>query len=213
MLSNIPLRFVGTSGKTLVATLERVSDGYFWNPTASAWQNAPSFANKSISLTEGTSENLGSYAGSASGLGDAQEVIVRIHDTGASNQTIGEQEILVVNGLEVLEGDVIYRDMIAARNSQLFFHGALVSGNVNDAAAAASGFKGNSGLSSSDNWYVGSVLSFTGNTSSGSTLAANEGIARRITGYVGATRAFSFATSFPAAPANGDTFVILGRID
>jgi hypothetical protein len=78
-------------------------------------------------------------------------------------------------------------------------------GSVNDGSATASGFSGDLGLSSSDNFYVGSVLAFTSGTL--------DGIARKVTGYTGATRTFAFADAFPAAPANAATFVILGRIN
>jgi hypothetical protein len=80
-----------------------------------------------------------------------------------------------------------------------------LSGNVNDASPAAGNFDGNSGLSATDDFYNGSVLVFTSGTL--------DGIARKITDYTGATRNLVFATAFPSAPANADTFLILGRID
>lgn len=92
------------TGLTLFATLERLSDGFFWNNVASEWQAAPSTANKKISLPEGTGANAGSYAASVTGLGDAGAVRVRIHDdTDAADATIGSGEVIVVGGNEVLD--------------------------------------------------------------------------------------------------------------
>jgi hypothetical protein len=78
------------------------------------------------------------------------------------------------------------------------------SGSVNDASATTTSFNGNSGLSSVDNFYNGSVLAFTS--------GALQGKASRITDYTGSTRNFSFAEGFPVAPSNGSTFIIIGII-
>jgi hypothetical protein len=88
-------------GKTLNATLKRLSDGYYWNPTAEAWQAAPSFANKAIALTEGEEELAGHYAVDVEGLGDAGEVEAFIHDAGLSNRSIGSETFRVMDGEEV----------------------------------------------------------------------------------------------------------------
>lgn len=66
-------------------------------------------------------------------------------------------------------------------------------------------FAGSASLSSTDSFYVGSVLMFTS--------GALDGLARRITGYTGSTRTLTFTAAWPAAPASGATFRILGRID
>lgn len=93
----------------------------------------------------------------------------------------------------------------AATNAAAFFAGGPILGSVNDGTPAANNFDGDAALTATDDFYNGSVLTFrTG------TLA---GLSRRITDYTGSTRNFSFATAFPSAPANGDTFHILGRID
>jgi hypothetical protein len=84
-----------------------------------------------------------------------------------------------------------------------------IAGSVNDTAPTAAGFKGNSGLSATDSFYsansADSVLVFTSGVLSG--------LARKITGYTGSTRALAFAKAWPVAPANGDSFVILGLIE
>lgn len=80
-----------------------------------------------------------------------------------------------------------------------------VTGTVAAGSIAAGSFPGNSGLSSADGFYIGSVLAFT----SGSL----DGIARKVTGYTGSSRTLTFANAFPSAPSVADAFVILGRID
>jgi hypothetical protein len=79
---------------------------------------------------------------------------------------------------------------------------ALLSASVNDATPTASTFKGSSGLSSADDKYKGSFLGFTNGT--------NQGIYRKVAGYVGATKTFTFDQAFPAAPADTNTFEITG---
>ena len=95
-------------------------------------------------------------------------------------------------------------DTTAADNAELFFEGAFLAGNVNDGAPAAGDFDGNSGLSSSDDFYNKLSLVFTS--------GVLKGVTAKITGYTGATRNLQFATPFPTAAANGDTFLIIGRI-
>ena len=78
-----------------------------------------------------------------------------------------------------------------------------ISGSINDAGPTAAGFIAAAGLSASDDFYNGAYLIFTS--------GVNQGIGRPVTDYAGATRTFTFSTVFPAAPSNGDTFVIGGR--
>lgn len=73
---------------------------------------------------------------------------------------------------------------------------------VNDASPTTSSFKGSAGLSSTDNFYVGSYVAFTSGT-----LA---GIAHHVTSYTGATKLLTLGTAFPVAPTNGDAFMIIG---
>ena len=80
-----------------------------------------------------------------------------------------------------------------------------ISSSVDDAAATTTSFIGAAGLNSSNDFYNGAVLAITSGTL--------QGIARRISDYTGSTRTFTFNTAFPAAPANGVTFIILGRIE
>lgn len=87
----------------------------------------------------------------------------------------------------------------------------VIDGTVGDASPAAGDFDAAAGLSSSDDFYNGSVLCFTSGTL--------KGISRKISDYTGSSRNLQFTGStgaadapFPTAPANGDSFEILGRI-
>ena len=96
--------YIGTShtpAATLFATLQRLLDGFYWNVTASAWQAAPAVANKKVTLTEGSGENVGSYTASVTGLGDAGFVRVRVHDDADADETIKGDDVYVWGGEEV----------------------------------------------------------------------------------------------------------------
>jgi hypothetical protein len=74
-----------------------------------------------------------------------------------------------------------------------------------DGSATTTGFAAAAGLSSTNDFYAGSVVAMTS--------GALKGLARRVTSYTGVSRTFTFAAALPAAPSVGDDFVILGRID
>jgi hypothetical protein len=80
--------------------------------------------------------------------------------------------------------------------------GPFVTGSVADPAATPTSFKGFSPvtLSGVDGFYNGKALRFTSGPLSGQVHI--------ITGYVGATRTFSFKDGFTAAPGNNDAFSI-----
>lgn len=121
------------TGANLVATLERLSDGNFWNEVSGAWQAAPTFADKSIALTEGSSENSGHYTGANTGsLGTPGRVRVRVHDDGdTNNKTIASAEIQVASGDEVLDMEAISGDVTAANNLEAILDGTGANLTVN----------------------------------------------------------------------------------
>ncbi len=86
--------------ETLFATIERISDGYFWNKTTSAYAASPSLSDKKISLAEGTNDNKGSYTANISGLGSTK-IRIRIHDDDDSDLVISMGTVLLDNGVEV----------------------------------------------------------------------------------------------------------------
>lgn len=90
-------------------------------------------------------------------------------------------------------------------------HLAYLTGTVTDATPAAGDFQGDLALSPTDEFYQYALLAFTS--------GALQGLARQISTYDGDTRQFLFTGTgenadapFPAAPANGDTFMLIGRI-
>ncbi len=89
-----------STGMTLAATIQRLSDSFYWNPGATAFQAAPVFANKKNDLTEQSAENSGTYAATVNSMGDAGEVLVRIHDTSDSNRTVSLYRTYLVAGEE-----------------------------------------------------------------------------------------------------------------
>lgn len=90
------------TGMTLVATMEKIVGGDLWNNTTFAFEASPSFADASITLTEGSSQNLGVYTGSPVGsVGSPGWVRIRIHDTSLSNVTIGVMDCYVQSSNEV----------------------------------------------------------------------------------------------------------------
>ena len=85
-----------------------------------------------------------------------------------------------------------------------------IEATVNDASPAAGDFDGSTVLAATADLYNGGVLVFVS--------GALTGLARKISDYSsGRNLVFSGATGaadapFPSAPANGDRFLILGRI-
>lgn len=80
-----------------------------------------------------------------------------------------------------------------------------VGGIVDDASPAAIGFTADEGLSDIDGFYEKQALVFT----SGSL----KGLVRKVESYVGETRTITLNEALPIAPANGDTFRLMGRIE
>jgi len=88
---------------------------------------------------------------------------------------------------------------------------AWIGGTVTDGDPAAGEFDGDAGLSATDDIYNGMLLVFKDGTLAGQN--------RRITDYTGATKTFTFSGAagtsdapFLSAPANSDTFILIGRM-
>lgn len=92
-----------------------------------------------------------------------------------------------------------------ANNLAALFAAWPIISSVDDTTPTSGEFNAAAGLSATDDFYNGEVVTFqTG------TLA---GLSRRVTNYTGATRNLAFAVPWPVAPADEDEFVIGGRID
>jgi hypothetical protein len=186
-----------TTGRDLFATLQRLSDDFFWSVTASAWQAAPAAADRKVDLTEGAGAHAESYTATVTGLGDAGEVRLRINDDAdASDKTIHVVHVYIWGGSE--------------RSYPSPEVEPYLTGVVDDAGPAAASFDGDSGLSAVDDFYNEQWLVFHS--------GALQGSVRKITDYTGTTRTFTFSGTgtaddapFPAAPSNGDGFAIVGH--
>lgn len=91
----------------------------------------------------------------------------------------------------------------AATALAFLYKGGTIDSSVNDSSPSSSSWVAASGLSATDDFYNASILIFVSGT-----LA---GLARQITDYDGGTGTIT-TVAFPTAPANGDEFVILGRV-
>ena len=95
-------------------------------------------------------------------------------------------------------------DSTAATLFKSLYQGGLVAGAISDSSPTDTGFKGDSGFSSDDDFYNGQLLVMTGGSLSGD--------AKRILDYDGASRLITLVGALSGTPADGDAFVILGRI-
>lgn len=112
--------------------------------------------------------------------------------------TLGTDIVQQVNATQIAS------NAAAATLLAALYKGGAKAGNVNDASATTTVWIGDAGLSATDDFYNGQLLIFTS--------GANLGLASKVADYVGSTKTFTMTTAFPSAPANGDTFVLLGRI-
>ena len=119
--------------ETLFATIERISDGYFWDNTTSGYAVSPSLSDKKISLTQGSNENKGSYTASISGLGSGK-LKIRIHDDADSDIVISMGTVLVDNGVEVT-GSITSGTLEADAANEIA--DAILSRNVSNVEATA----------------------------------------------------------------------------
>ena len=86
--------------------------------------------------------------------------------------------------------------LLAALNLGIIFD------SVTTVSPSATAFSGTSALSATDSQYVKVFLCFTS--------GVNTGVSREITTYTGSTKGFTFTSGFPAAPAQNDTYMLIG---
>jgi hypothetical protein len=105
-MGTIYLTHINDAGKTLKATIERLADGYFREDDTETFVSAPAFADKDITLTEGSSENVGSYTATVTGTTWNDGLYrLRVHDASLSNRTISTSVFAVKGGYEVAIGE------------------------------------------------------------------------------------------------------------
>ena len=95
-------------------------------------------------------------------------------------------------------------DETAATLFKSLYQGGLIAGTINDTSPTDTSFNGDVGLSSVDDFFNGQLLVMTDGSQSGD--------AKRISDYVGSSKLITLVGALSGAPANGDAFVILGRI-
>jgi hypothetical protein len=113
----------------------------------------------------------------------------------------------VKHGIDIVAAtnvEQIAANTTAATLLMKLYNAGLISNNVDDVAATTTSFKGASTLSAVDDFYNGGMIVFTSGTLSG--------LAEKILDYTGSTRLITLSGAMPSAPANGVTFVILGKI-
>lgn len=190
---SVSFNLVAPTGGNFVVTLERLSDGFFWNDVAAAFQAAPTFANKKIVMAEGTSENLGSYTASRANLGSPLRIRIRFHDDDDASDITQAFDCISVFGGDEVDNELLRVALV----------GASQAGVVDDAGATATVFKGDSGLSATDDFYNDALVGFLDGSPAAGRYA-------RVTDYVGATRTFTVAPALAAAPSDTDGFRIFG---
>lgn len=154
------------------------------------------------SLTENTNRKGFYQATVTESLTGWHQIVVKDGSTAVANGYIYLTDTTDVHRTEappwsVLGGNVAWQVDSLSQIS--------VAGTVDDDSPAADEFTADSGLSSTDGFYEGLTVVFTGGTL--------KGIVRRVETYAGSTRTFAFDDAFPAAPTDGDTFLIIGRIE
>lgn len=92
--------FQEKSNKVFFATIERLSDGFFWNNNSKKFELNPISDDKKILILEGHNENSGSYLVSISGLNNVKKIRLRIHNN-QFNKVISMRETIIMNDQEV----------------------------------------------------------------------------------------------------------------
>jgi len=92
----------------------------------------------------------------------------------------------------------------ALNNLRDTWKGTVVVDSINDTTPTSTAFKGSGSLSSINDFYNNQLLYVT----SGNAI----GQAEKIADYTGSTKLITLNKALPTTPANGDSFVIIGRV-
>lgn len=102
------ISFSDQTGKTIYATVKRISDGYYLENSGFTFASAPAFASKRLTLVEGSSEEIGYYSYSATSTSWNDGVYeVKIHDGNNSNLVVGTALVGMMSGVETTLGNEI----------------------------------------------------------------------------------------------------------
>lgn len=94
------IAFQEKSNKVFFATIERLSDGFFWNNNSKKFESNPIANDKKIPILEGDNENKGSYLTFVGGLNNAKKIRLRIHND-KFDKVLSMRETIVINDQEV----------------------------------------------------------------------------------------------------------------
>lgn len=108
-MSIIYLNVVAESGGTYKGTIQRLTDGYYREDDAETFVSAPAWADKDITMYEGSGVNIGSYTNTvqASGWNDGVYMF-RAHDMLAGSGVVASTLFSVRSGMEVQIGEEYY---------------------------------------------------------------------------------------------------------
>lgn len=112
--------------------------------------------------------------------------------------------------LQVFDGTTpVGGQAINAQEFEAPYSAVVVYAAVNEASATTTQFKATGHTttpleSSNANEYAGAIVAFT--------TGGNARKYRKVTGYTPATGQFTVSPAWPSAPANGDQFVIVGKV-
>jgi hypothetical protein len=102
------ISYVDQTGRNLYATIKRISDGYFLENSGFTFTSAPTFVNKRLTLTEGTSEEVGYYSYNATSTSWNDGVYeVKVHDGASANMVIGSSLVGIISGIETTLGNEV----------------------------------------------------------------------------------------------------------
>lgn len=108
-MGTIYLGLSAPSGGSYAATIERLSDGYYRQDDAEVFSSGLSFGDKDVSLTEGSSENRGTYSTTLTATNWNDGIYrLRVHNKDVPNRVDSVADFGVVDGSEVTVGEATF---------------------------------------------------------------------------------------------------------
>ena len=164
------------SGRTLFATITQLSAsgvlGDVWDVTNTQWAPNPATADRKITMTEGSSPNLGRYSGGVSYSLQTYtgRAVVSIHDDDDADTIYGSAEVYISNGVEVRFATTADADTGAEVYSYIEGQGGVTASNMRgtDSALLAAGY------TAPDNTGIGNALTQATTAATQSTTAATQ---------------------------------------
>lgn len=199
-----------TSGTTSLRLYELQSDGtlksYDFNDNTF---KTGALTTETASMTHRTGNNSTTNTGiftyaltTLSGFTAGNIYIAHVTNTGAA-PAVQAREFQFGSGV-LADAVLLNGNATAAAAAATFWATGVTTGAVNDASATTTSFVSNLSSSVTDNFALNAIVFTSG---------ALTGLVRKISAYNGTTKAITLSAALPSAPANGVTFMILGRIE